>query len=227
MCDKSNNRIQVLSAVGEYVRQFGKDHLTQPHAICLSQQDELFVTDEAKHCVLKFRITGEFLKQGSRGTKAGQFSGIKGLCCDAGLVYVCDDSMQRIQIFDSGLNYVKQFSDGELIYPVDIKILSDTIYILSMNKNCIYCYNIDCILQKKIELTGQEQLMISSFFFTIDKNGNFLITDTSSQQIRIFSPKGVLRHVLTGQLPYLNGITLDNFDRIICVCHSKELFIKF
>ena len=228
VCDMSNSRIQVLSAVGEYVRQFGKDHLTHPHAICLSQQDELFVTDEAKHCVLKFRITGEFLKQaGSRDTKVVQFSGIKGLCCNAGLVYVCDGSIQRIQIFDSELNYVKRFGYGELSYPVDIKILSDTIYILSQNMNCIYCYNIDCTLQKKIELTGQEQLVTLSLFFTIDKNGNFLITDQYSQQIRIFSPKGVLRHIFTGQLPYLSGITLDNFDRIICVCYGKECFVTF
>ena len=228
VCDNDNSRIQVLSAVGEYVRQFGREHLTEPFAICLSQQDELFVTDDAKQCVLKFRITGEFLKQaGSRGNEAEQFRRIRGLCCEAGLVYVCDGSIQRIQIFDSELNYVKQFGYGELSYPADIKILSHIIYILSLNKNCIYCYNIDCTLQKKIELTGQEQLMTSSLFFTIDKNGNFLITDQSSQQIRIFSPKGVLRHILTGQLPFLCGVTLDNFDRIICVCNGKECFIKF
>ena len=69
--------------------------------------------------------------------------------------------------------------------------------------------------------------MTTALFFTIDKNGNFLISDESLQQIRIFSPKGVLRHILTGQLPFLSGITLDNFDRIICVCDSKECFIKF
>ena len=228
VCDKSNSRIQVLSAVGEYVRQFGREHLTGPIDICLSQQNELFVTDDDKQCVLKFRITGEFLKQaGSRGTRAEQFSGIRGLCCNAGLVYVCDASIQRVQIFDSELICVKQFGYGELSTPRDIQILSDTIYILSQNKNCIYCYNIDCTLQKKIELSGQEQLMTTSFFFTIDKNGNFLITDQSSQQIRIFSPKGVLRHILTGQLPFLYGITLDNSDRVICVCNSKECFIKF
>ena len=62
--------------------------MTEPFAICLSQQDELFVTDIVKQCVLKFRITGEFLKQaGSRGTVAEQFSGIRGLSCEAGLVY--------------------------------------------------------------------------------------------------------------------------------------------
>ena len=71
--------------------------------------------------------------------------------------------------------------------------------------------------------------MTSAWFFTIDKKGNFLITDQSLGQIRIFSSKGVLSNILgRGQrLPFLNGITMDNFDRVICVCHSKECFIKF
>ena len=70
VCDKGNSRIQVLSTIGEYVRQFGRDHLTQPYAICISQQDELFVTDRAAQCVLKFSLTGKFRKQaGSRGSK--------------------------------------------------------------------------------------------------------------------------------------------------------------
>ena len=229
VCDNGNRRIQVLSTIGEYVRQFGKDHLTEPRAICMSQQDELFVTDRATQYVLKFSLTGKFFKRaGSRGLKPGQFSGISGLCCEAGLVYICDMSIQRIQIFDSKLNFIKDFGYGELSIPSDIHILSDTIYILSGNNNCIYCYDRDCTLQKKIELFGQEQLMTSAWFFTIDKKGNFLITDQSLQQIRIFSSKGVLSNILgRGQLPFLYGITLDNFDRVICVCSSKERFIKF
>ena len=229
VCDKGNSRIQVLSTIGECVRQFGRDHLTQPYAICISQQDELFVTDRATQCVLKFTLTGEFLKRaGSRGNKPGQFSGITGLCCEAGLVYICDSALQIIQIFDSELNYIKYFGLGELSSPTDIHILSELIYIISGNNNCIYCYNIDYTLRKKIELFGQEQLMTTTWFFTIDKKGNFLITDSSLQRIRIFSCKGVLSNILgRGQLPFLTGITQDNFDRVICVCYSKECFVKF
>ena len=229
VCDKGNSRIEVLSTIGEYVRQFGRDHLTEPYAICISQQDELFVTDGATQCVLKFSLTGEFLKQaGSRGNEDGKFMGISGLCCDAGVVYICDVSIQQIQIFDSELNFIKDFGYGELSNPTDIRILSDTIYILSLKYNCVYCYNRDCTLLKKIQLFGLEQLMTNAWFFTIDKKGNFLITDSSLQQIRIFSSKGVLSNILgRGQLPFLYGITLDNFDRVICVCSSKECFIKF
>ena len=228
VCDTGNSRIQVLSTIGEYVRQFGRDHLIEPYAICISQQDELFVTDYATQSVLKFNLTGEFLKRaGSRGNKPGQFIGIRGLCCEAGLVYICDASIQQIQIFDSELNFIKDFGYGELNSPSDIHILSDTIYILSKDNNCIYCYSRDYTLQKKIELFGQEQLMTIAIFFAIDEKGNFLIADASHQQIRIFSSKGVLSNILgRGQLPFLTGITLDNFDRVICVCDSKECVIK-
>ena len=230
VCDHGNKRIQVLSTIGEYVRQFGRDHLTEPLAICISQQDELFVTDRATQSVLKFSLTGEFLKRaGSRGNNPGQFIGIRGLCCESGLVYICDVCIQRIQIFDSELKFIEYFGYGELSYPSDIHILSDTIYILSQDNNCIHCYNRDCTLLKKIELFGQEQLMTDACFYTIDKKGNFLITDASLKQIRIFSSKGVLSNILGRgqQLPFLAGITLDNFDRVICVCDSKECFIKF
>ena len=71
--------------------------------------------------------------------------------------------------------------------------------------------------------------MITALFFTIDKKGNFLITDQCLQEIRIFSFKGVLSNILGRgqQLLGLCGITLDNFDKVICVCHRKECFIKF
>ena len=229
VCDLSNKRIQVLSTVGVYIRQFGRDHLIDPQAICLSQQDELYVTDMATQCVMKFTLTGEFLAQaGSRGTTPGQFSAISGLCCEAGLVYVCDAATQLVQIFDSRLNFIKYFGYRELSLPSDITILAGTIYIISQNHNCIYCYNLDCTLRKKIELIGQEQPMRSANFFTIDKKGNFLITEQALGQINIFSPKGVLIHILgAGHLPFICGIALDKFDWIICVCSSKEPFIKF
>ena len=235
VCDTSNKRIQVLSSEGEYVRQFGRNRFTEPYAICISQQDELFVTDQATQCVQKFSLTGEFLKRvGSRGNKPGdaQFSIIAGLCCEAGYVYICDAALQLIQIFDTKLNYIKYFGHGEISFPIDIRIVSDTnytMYILSVSSNCIFCYNRDCTLRNKIELFGQEQLMTTSNFFTIDKKGNFLITDQFLGQIRIFSSKGLLSNILGRgqQLRVLAGVTLDKFDKIICVCNSKDGFLKF
>ena len=63
---------------------------------------------------------------------------------------------------------------------------------------------------------------MTSALFSIDKKGNFIITNQSSNEVRIFSPNGVLKHILgRGYLPFLNGITLDNINNIICICHGN------
>ena len=68
-------------------------------------------------------------------------------------------------------------------------------------------YNRDGTYLKKIELAGQEQQMTTALLFTIDKRGNFIITEHSINEIRIFSPDGVLKHTLgRGHLRFLNGI---------------------
>ncbi|KAI6648900.1 Tripartite motif-containing protein [Oopsacas minuta] len=222
ICDKSNCRIQVLTTEGKYLRSFGTDHLKEPRSICLSKE-EVFVTDKAKESIVKFSLAGQFLKEtGSRGITKGRFTSITGLRHEAGLIYVCDFGIQRIQIFDSNLNFIKQFGYGELKAPTDITVLSDTIYILSQNNNSIHCYNRDCTLQNIIQLTGQDQPMPAAIFFTIDKKGNFLITNTADD-IRIFSPQGVMKHILgRGHLYNLMGIVLDNSDNIICVNYGIE-----
>ena len=202
--------------------------MKEPHGICVSQ-DGVFVTDVATECLLRFSLAGQFInKTGSRGTTPGCFRGIRGLCYEAGLVYVCDSGNQKIKAFDLNLEFVKKFGYGEISFPTDITIYSDTLYILSTDQNTIYCYNRDGTYLRKIKLTGQEQQKTSALFFSIDKKGNFIITDQSSNEIRIFSPNGVLKNILgRGHLRFLNGITLDNTNNIICVCNVNACFQKY
>ena len=230
IADKSNGRIQVLNTEGEYLRSFGTDHLKEPRGICVSQ-DGVFVTDLARDSLLRFSLAGQFIKKtGSRGNTPGCFTGIAGLCYEAELVYVCDFSMQRIQVFNLNLQFVKVFGYGEIRLPTDITIYADTLHILSQNQNTIYCYNRDGNYLKKIELAGQEQQMLAALHFTIDKRGNFIITDNSINETRIFSPDGVLKHTLgRGHLTFLAGITLDNTNNIICMCYGDgtDCFQKY
>ena len=225
IADISNHRIQVMSLYGKFLRSFTNDQLKSPHGICLSEK-ELFVTDEESY-LLKFDKSGKFLKQtGSRGNTPGCFMNIKSLCYEEELVYVCDYSHQLIQIFDSNLKYTKLFAKGEISLPRDIKIYSNSIFILSQDHNEIYCYNKECQFQRRIQLTGQRQPMSVALFFTLDSKGNFLISDHSNpetSEIRIFSPNGVLKHSLgRGHLSFLSGIALDNSDSIICVNDNED-----
>ena len=217
IADKSNHRIQVMSLNGDFLRSFGQDHLGVVHGVCLSEVD-VFVTDKEKN-LLKFNKSGKYLKRtGSRGTSLGCFSNISGLCCEEGFVYVSDFSVQRIQIFDYELKFLRYFVFGEIRYPTDIKIYSNTIYILSQDRNEIYCYSKDCHYLQTVFLTGQMIPMSKAMFFVIDFQGNFIISDISNSEIRIFSPNGVLKHTLgKGHLKFPAGIALNNSNYILCI----------
>ena len=215
--DVNNSRIQVMSINGDYLRSFTHEHLKASYGICLSD-NEVFVTDQETF-LLKFHKSGKFLKKaGSRGTTPGCFSAIKGLCYEEGLVYVCDNSIKLINIFDSELKFLKNFAYGEIKSPFDITMHANSIYILSTKYNEIYCYNKDCRIQNTIKLRGQTAPMTSAYFLTVDSRGNFLISNADPSEIRIFSPNGVLKHSLgRGLLKSLMGIALDNSGSIICV----------
>ena len=224
-CDSSNHRIQVFDTNGEFLNSFGDDQLQKPFGICVSK-DFVFVTDRMKKCVTKFTLEGIF-KNSFDGTNQFSIGGID--CCDK-FLYICDVGYQKIHVFDLNLNYIKDFGSGKISFPVDVSIHSDKIYILSHSMSSIYCYNKDYTFQKVIELTGEDKPMTIAFFMVIDLKGNFLISDESNQQIRIFSPQGILKHIIgQGHCNLLNGLTLDNSNNIICVNHGtgSDCFQKY
>ena len=226
ICDSSNHRIQVFDTNGKFLHSFGDDQLQNPFGICVSK-DFVFVTDEVKKCVMKFTLEGIF-KNRFDGTK--QFYTIRGIdCCDK-FLYICDYGYQRICVFDLNLKYIRDFGYGKIRSPIDVSIHSDRIYILSQSMSSIYCYNKDYTFQKEIELTGENKPMTIALFMVIDIKGNFLLSDESNQQIRIFSPQGILKHIIgQGQFYFLNGLTLDNSNNIICVNHGtgRDCFQKY
>ena len=226
VCDSSNHRIQVFDTNGKFLHSFGDEQLQKPLGICVSK-DFVFVTDEVKKCVTKFSLEGMF-KDSFDSTK--RFFSIRGIdCCDK-FIYICDSAYQKIHVCDLNLKYIQDFGSGKIRAPVDVTKHSDRIYILSHSMSSIFCYNNDYTFQKVIELTGGDKSMTSALFMVIDFEGNFLISDLSNQQIRIFSPQGILKHILgQGHFNLLNGLTLDNSNNIICVNHGtgSDCFQKY
>ena len=226
ICDSSNHRIQVFDTNGKFLNSFGDDQLQEPFGICVSKHF-VFVTDKVKNCVTKFTLEGIFQKSFD-GTE--QFSSIRGIdCCDK-FLYICDYGYQSISVFDLNLKYIKDFGSGKIRFPIDVTIHSDRIYILSQSTSSIYCYSKDCTFQKEIELKGENKSMTFALFMVIDLKGNFLISDYSNKEIRIFSPQGILKHIIgQGHCNFLSGLTLDNSNNIICVNHGtgSDCFQKY
>ena len=134
VADTSNNRIQVFSIAGTFVRQWGttgtgNGQFNDPWGIALDSSRNVYVSDRINNRVQKFDQLGTYLTQwGSSGTGNGQFDGAVGLDIDAfDNVFVADEFNSRIQKFTDTGTFLASFGHlgtgpDELRFPVDLAV---------------------------------------------------------------------------------------------------------
>ena len=106
VADFDNHRIQVFTAEGQYLRQFGGegsgDGELNPTGICIDREDVVYVTTWDKNQVSLFNCDGAPVRPplGSRGSELGQFLTPCGIALDKEEnIYVADLYNNCIQKF--------------------------------------------------------------------------------------------------------------------------------
>jgi hypothetical protein len=147
IADFGNNRIQVFTKNGVYVRQWGSagagnGQFNGPCGIAINSTGFIYVTDELNHRVQVFNAWGTYImKWGSNGAGNGQFQRPGGIAINStGFVYVTEVLNQRVQIFTKNGVYKAQFalpSLGVYVNPSWIAINS-TGYIYITHASGVY-----------------------------------------------------------------------------------------
>ena len=104
VADCYNHRIQVFTENGEYLRQIGKNGSGQGELNCacmitIDSEDKIFVASD--HRVTLYTSHGDYLTSfGTEGNGPQQFIYPRGMVVgEDGMLYVCDYSNNRVQIF--------------------------------------------------------------------------------------------------------------------------------
>jgi DNA-binding beta-propeller fold protein YncE len=102
-----NDRIQVFSPDGKWLRQWGghgyePGEFLKPRALAIDKQDRLFVADSCNHRIQVFDTQGKLLNSwGSRGDAPGQMSYPFDLAIGPDdCLYVCEYGNHRVQKFN-------------------------------------------------------------------------------------------------------------------------------
>ena len=102
-----NDRIQVFSPEGTWLRQWGghgyePGEFLKPRALAIDEKDRLFVADSCNHRIQVFDTQGKLLNSwGSRGDAPGQMSYPFDLAIGPDhCLYVCEYGNHRVQKFD-------------------------------------------------------------------------------------------------------------------------------
>ena len=133
----------------------------------------------------------------------------------------------------SRLEYLGEFgSDGKLCRPQDVKIEPKNGFVCVLDQGedgIVHLFNRD---GRKIRTVSgiRKPHVISSSFFCLDQNGNFVISDTERHTITVFSSEGVISRILgqegerVGDLKYPRGVCCRYGDNKFLCASSNESF---
>ena len=225
VADRSNHCVKVFDNTAKYLYKFGDESgegkMSYPIGL-LIRDNKVFVSH--RHCILVYQLDGKFVSRiGSAGIGKLQFNCPWGLSTDESNndVYICDHNNHRIQIISENLQFKSEFGKDTLRSPTDVKLTQQHIYVLDKSNPCIHVYNYNHVLIKSMISRGEGNQITNSVFFFIDRSGNILITDYSSDTISIFNSNSeIINKIKVSNCPA--GIVVDNQDRIIVVSQASK-----
>ena len=213
--------VDVYSSEGDFIRKFGEEQLNGPCGICLSGEF-IFVSSLSSSVIYKFAKTGEFVKSTSlEGENAIQLKNSRGLCVHNEFVYICNFGHNRIEVLKLDLTFVKNFGEDKLKYPEDIKLFKNQIFVLVQLNSTIHTFDTEHNYLRSIHFTGLQSQISHAFFFTIDNEGNFIVSDYEAGCLKVFNSSGECVETLgEGFLSLPQGVAMDN-QHIVVICMSN------
>jgi tripartite motif-containing protein 71 len=203
VADTEHSRVQKFNSSGEFVSQFGVAGGSQPNAIDLDSEGNVWVVAGSK--VWEYKQSGELiLSFGESGSGNGQFRGVVGIAIDpSGNVWTVETGSvifggsPRVQKFNSKGEYLSQFGkegtgNGEFKEPGAIAADSEgNILVADTGNNRVQEFNSagEYVRKYGSEGTGNGQFK-SPRGIAVDSEGRVWVTDSLNHRIQRFSSKG-------------------------------------
>ena len=229
VADYWSNRVQVFDSNGKYLYKFRDNEpgkMNIPFGI-VTHEDKVYVSQLNGKRVNVYDVKGNYIDQfGNHGIESQTINTPTGLALSHknGDIYVCDWYKHVVFVYTNELKYKVNFGKSKLYQP-DIKLTQDRIYVLDYGNPCIHIFNTDHSYSHSIVSRGSGGQVGYSLFFTLDIEGNILISDHNRHLISVFTQEGELIHEIgKGSDIFYNplGIVIDRMNRIIVVDEKEE-----
>ena len=174
------------------------------------------------------------LSFGKEGSSAGMFNGPWGVAMsDTDEIAVTDRTNHRVQIFDSGGNYLRSFgcrgtNQGEFTFPSGICFDNKrNIFIVDQGNHRIQIFSWKGKYMGMFGGEGRHDCQLSDpQGLSLDANGNIIVADTGNKLIKIFSSDGKFVRKIGGPGSLCYPIHCVQCDEYLIVSDSNEHCIK-
>ena len=225
--DLSADRIQVFDGEGNHLYEIS----TPPGPIGITLSDEyIFVSTHDKLVKIE--------KSNNKSIKSVKTKNeVYGIDSNTNTdIYGCEVYNQSIVVFDKDLKFFKRIKlrvtqVNSVTCTTSIKLYEDRMYVMfgglfSSHPFPLQIFNLEGELVKCLI---KENEISYSYFFSIDKLRNIIVTDFRGNQIKIFSKEGYVLHTITSamlpgdqEFSCLKGVAIDKQNRIIVAHQNKK-----
>ena len=197
--DRNNDRVQIFSSDGTYLRSFGskgdqEGEFDEPTGIAYLNSGNIVVADSLNGRLQIFNEQGEYLTQiGGEGNLDHQFDYPSGLSVDSdGNIIVADSDNKLIKIFTPSGQFVRKFGGEDLLVDPIHCIQKDQYFIVSDNgDHSIKVFNTDGDFLYKFGNEGEgDGEFDKPRVLSVDKAGHLMVCDFANDRVQILELSG-------------------------------------
>jgi len=198
--DSGNNRIQVYSRDGTYLRSFGTEGNKQgefkcPCGIAFDRKNgNILVAEVHNHRVQLFSEQGEYLSQfGGEGNLDHQLNSPRGLSVDSnGNVIVTDSGNKVIKIFSQNGHFLRKIGEeGSFEVPCHCIQYNNYFIVSDHDENSIKVFSEDGTFLYKFGKHGSGDGEFNEpYCLSVNKAGHLMVCDSRNHRIQVFELNG-------------------------------------
>ena len=197
--DCSNNRVQIFSCNGKFIRSFGKKgvkkgEFKEPSGIAYLNNGNFVVADTFNNRLQIFTERGEYLAQiGSEENPDHQFNSPMGLSVDNdGNIIVADSDNKLIKIFTPSGQFLRKFGGEDLLVDPVHCIQKDQYFIVSdEGDDSIKVFNTDGDFLDKFGNEGKGDVEFSApHCLSVDKAEHLMVCDCGNNIVQVLDLSG-------------------------------------
>ena len=197
--DCSNNRVQIFSCNGKFIRSFGKKgvkkgEFKEPSGIAYLNNGNFVVADTFNNRLQIFTERGEYLAQiGSEENPDHQFNSPMGLSVDNdGNIIVADSDNKLIKIFTPSGQFLRKFGGEDLLVDPLHCIQKDQYFIVSdEGDDSIKVFNTDGDFLDKFGNEGKGDVEFSApHCLSVDKAEHLMVCDCGNNIVQVLDLSG-------------------------------------
>jgi len=139
VADSRNNRIQIFSSIGHFLKEFGTQgsnygQMFEPQDVAVDKEGNIFVADMYNSRIQKFNLNGRYIQSfGTFGHEKGKFFTPQKLKIDRNKrLYIVDSNNNNVQVFDVSIYFTDVYASPTAFSPnddgiVDVAFINYTI----------------------------------------------------------------------------------------------------